>query len=350
MKQVVSKVRKGSERLDIIGIPRECFIEEWPLDMLRLDPSNIRFKHITKTLDDKEIESIIWEEPDTKDLYRSIIASGGLSEAPYITTEGVVKEGNRRIVCLRKADAETKAGKLANFPADRFEKADCRVLPPEIGELEIKVLLGRVHVGGKKEWKALNQAAYIYDLNRGGYSFDRIRELLGMSKGKIMQRYYAYRATNEYLEKYSPRAKMTDFSYFEDLFRHRELRDWVEQPGNMEMFQKWVADGKFNEEGARDIRKLPEVLADPEVLTVFEEKGMKRAKIELIKRDPTFGSKTFQTIEDALIALRSMPISEYKNIPGHPQQAALLVELHGELEKIFKDLRLERRIKRARHF
>src|SRR5947209_8659370 len=73
-----------------------------PLDNLKLDPRNVRFRHIRKVLKDRDMEKHILAEPETKHLMKAIIASGGLSTRPIVTEQGIVKEGNRRIVSMRK--------------------------------------------------------------------------------------------------------------------------------------------------------------------------------------------------------------------------------------------------------
>ena len=100
-------ILKGTyEEIVITGIPRKLYIEERLLDSIRLDPENPRFRDILllggKSYTDKELEEQIWQEDDTKDLFNAIKASKGLQEQPLITKDGIVKEGNRRIVCLRK--------------------------------------------------------------------------------------------------------------------------------------------------------------------------------------------------------------------------------------------------------
>ena len=87
-------------------------IREVPIDDLKLDPNNVRFKHIDRLLTDAKIEEIIWEEQDTRDLMKSIRVSGGLMERPVVSSDYVVKEGNRRVVCLRRLKNLAHEGKV----------------------------------------------------------------------------------------------------------------------------------------------------------------------------------------------------------------------------------------------
>src|SRR5437870_4290451 len=82
-----SEVRKMYIMRDRAAIP--VVTKTLPLSMLHLDPDNVRFRHLKSTLSDREAEEYIWAESETKQLFNSIISSGGLNEAPYVTPEGV---------------------------------------------------------------------------------------------------------------------------------------------------------------------------------------------------------------------------------------------------------------------
>src|SRR5690242_3913577 len=120
--------------------------QEWLVEKLRLDPQNVRFKHLEKLMSDFQIEDYIWQESDTKDLFRAIVASGGLSEKPFITAEGVVKEGNRRLVCLRKAREAARGKKLDGVAPDAFDKVTVEVFEEGINPAQMDLWLARVHV------------------------------------------------------------------------------------------------------------------------------------------------------------------------------------------------------------
>src|SRR4051812_19711271 len=90
--------------LDAAAGPREADTQDVPVSELRLDPENVRFFHIKdRLLTDSEMDELIWKEPASKALLRSILASGGLSNPPIITKGKTTKEGNRRLVALRRA-------------------------------------------------------------------------------------------------------------------------------------------------------------------------------------------------------------------------------------------------------
>jgi hypothetical protein len=76
-----------------------------PLDKIKLDPKNVRFRHLFQELSDEEMEKTIWGEQFTRNWYTEIKYAQGLSEKPALQSLAdhyVVREGNARIVCLRK--------------------------------------------------------------------------------------------------------------------------------------------------------------------------------------------------------------------------------------------------------
>jgi hypothetical protein len=311
---------------------------EWPLEKLRLDPQNVRFKHIEEPMSDSEIENYIWTESDTKDLYRAILASGGLSERPYVTAEGIVREGNRRLVCLRKAKIAAKGGKIVGIPADAFDKVTVEVFPRNITAAEIDVLLARMHVSGKKQWSALNQASHLYGLYHDrGYSYERIRELLGMGKSEVIRKIAAFTATREYLKNMNE-TDITKYSFFEELYKKKPLGNLFESdPVFRDDIFKWIQTGKFDETGAKDMSFLLDVLKDPDVKAVFEKKGMRAARFEIQKKDPASGDPVFRSVDSTLAALKTMPRDTLKGLSVNENQVELLKKLRDEVGQVLKD-------------
>ena len=312
---------------------------EGSLNQLRLDPLNVRFKHLNKMLSDKEIEEIIWKEDATKDLYSSVLATGGLEESIIIDSNNVVKEGNRRLVVLRKLSEKAHRKELGDIPEDKFDFVPCLQLPPDVKPAEINVYLLTVHVRGKKRWFAINKAAHVYDMHeRDNLSYDKIRDYVGGTKAMLIRYVDAYKATKRYLKKYpSDKAGIFRFSYFDELYKKPALRQWLSsEPLAMDTFIKWVATGKFRE--AKQVRQLPEVLKNAEAFSVLNSKNIDEALKVLAKYDPTVGSYTFKTISDALEALQDMPRHELLALHKEKHKRELLQKLHDEAADILKNL------------
>jgi len=326
-------------RAEAGALPTE--IREVPLSELRLDPDNVRFKHYQRPLTDAEMEHIIWGESDTRDLLRAIVASGGLSERPYVSTNLVVLEGNRRVVCLRKAKEMQAEGKLdPSLPADAFDTVQVEVFLNGVTPIDLAVARARWHVSGKKEWDALNQANHLYDMYyKEGLSYERIRELLGMGKAKIIQKVKAYQAMSDYM-KATGDTDINKYSFFEELYKNRRARQWAEDSANLAQFFEWVKEGKLNRRGAKDVRDLMDVLEDPLIRQVFEEEDgdMATAMVVVQFKNPAMSSRTFAAIERAIWALRRMPREEYEAIPANEAQVAMLKELEKEISDAFEHL------------
>jgi hypothetical protein len=314
------------------------------LNKIKLDPTNVRFIHLAKIMTDKEIENYIWSEPDTKVLYKQIVSSGGLSDIPFLTTDFVVREGNRRIVCLRKAKEALAAGEIVeNIPANSFDKIQVNIFEKAVSQEEIDIMLARWHVTGKKEWDALNQANHIWKMyNNRGISYDRICDLIGISKGQVIQKCKAYEYTVEYMNS-SKDSDIKKFSFFEELYKKKDLRNWILSTDNKENFFKWVKEGKFNVTGARDVRKLPEIMNDKDAFNALTGKNgtIEKAILELQLKNPALSSGTFRAVENAIYALQALPRSEYEAIPKKPNEVKMLLNLHKELVSIFNNLKIK---------
>jgi len=335
-------VREGKMLIYIAGVPRECSIERRPLDSLYLDLDNVRFKHEKKPMSDKEMEDIIWNEDDTRQLYNAVRQAGGLTNPLVILEDGKVKEGNRRLVVLRKIKPEIKSGKKTKWDTnlESIENVPCVVLPSGLTKLETDIYLGREHVTGKKEWKAINRGWYIFNLHdEDNRTFDDIRDDLGIPKGEVLKKYTAYKWTKEYLEKFPNKGKITDFSFFEELYKKKELRDMMNGENQnlkwtLEDVMGWVAEGRFDDAGSRDIRILPKILSNPEARDAFIKDGfgIKAAKLQLVLSDPSLSFNVLKQVKRTIIELRDMKISELELLLK-PQGKGLLMELKGEIDK-----------------
>jgi len=322
--------------------PVETEIRDVPLDLLRLDPDNVRFRHVSATMSDAEIEEAIWAERDTKDLFRSIVSAGGLQERPFVTSDYVVKEGNRRVVCLRKARDLLREENLdQRVPDGAFDTVQVEVFKEEITPDELDIALAVWHVTGKKEWRAINQANHIYRLHHErGYTYDQLRESIGMGKAKLIRMCKAYEATTKYLNTFED-TDIKKYSFFDELYKSTKIRRLLDRGElTLKQFNQWVYEGKFDDTGAKDIRKLPDVLDDPDARAAFEKPGggILVAVFELQKKNPALGSRTFKAVEDALRALHDMPRHEYESIPRYPRKVEMLEELRHELETIFRHI------------
>jgi len=318
----------------------EADLMDIPLDNLKLDPENVRFRHIMRTLSEQEMIEWIWKETETKKLYQQVKFSQGLQEQPIVDSGFVVKEGNMRVVCLLKLRDEIQNGEITNIPIEKIDPVRCIVLPKKMDDTEISILLTRVHVAGKTPWRALNQAAQVYDLhNKHGYSFDKIADSCGMGKVTAMRMVDAYEQTLAYHEKHSDdQLWVSRFSYFYELLKRKQLKDWVADPDNVEKFMEWVSAGQI-EKGA-EVRDLPDIIAVPSAYEKLLDGGRIGDALKVVAQEnPAITSKSFKIIEKATEELKTFPRNELIDTIKNPAKMRMLEELHSELESIIADIK-----------
>jgi hypothetical protein len=327
-------------------------IQVLPLEKLKLDPQNVRFRHVGEALKDRDMEKQILDEPETRHLLNAIIASGGLSTRPIVTDRGVVKEGNRRIVCLRRIAHLIENGELPELNRQSFASVECEVLPRGITEREVDIYLGRVHVSGVKEWDAINQAQHIWTLyHERDLSIDEIRDFLGLGKGTIIQKLRALEWTTEFMRLHPRQADIKKFSFFEELYKKKSLRAWIEEDsGNLRTFFTWVAEGRFDNTGAKDVRQLPEVMEHAEAWKTFKSPNgnFSKALRKLQEGRPELSSPTFEAVKTATEALTSIGLDEYRDIPNDRARVQMLQELYNKVGDILADFDGLRSVKRMR--
>jgi len=314
-------------------------IQKVPLSKLKLDPNNVRFRHhARKTLSDSEIADLIWKEPDTKDLYREINTSRGLMEAPIVNSDYVVMEGNRRIVCLKRLSEKTHSEEQPGIPADFWDTVECNVLPEETPPKDIALMLGRFHVSGKKEWRALNQAAHVSELhNKHGLSYDDIHEYLSMSKPTIVRMITAFDATTEYGKKFTTDKEWVGkFSYFYEMYKKPQLTAWLEKNGNMDRFMEWLGTEKFAR--GMDVRELPRIIEIPEALNAIDSGGFDAAIKVLRQSDPSVDNKFYAHVKDMVERLNDVPREELVEAGSDPAKLSALQKLRDTVDEVIRNV------------
>jgi len=235
------------------------------LKELKLDPNNVRFRHMTSLLTEKQIEDYLYEEEDVKLLIRQIISDKRVQQPIYVIEDSdgkyIVKEGNRRTVALRKIDYDIKAGKIKDFAKNHFEVVPVFILHGT--EHEIAVFVAQDHVSGKNQWGALHKASVIDDfIENNADSIPEVATRLGMTKSKVSNLYDAFKATTKYGKRYpDDKSYVTKFSYFMELYQSRVLKNWLsEDPANLDYFIDLVGKSKL-EVTSKGPRKLAKIIA-----------------------------------------------------------------------------------------
>jgi hypothetical protein len=308
-----------------------------PISFLKLDPNNQRLSYQLTLLrkdgkvgTDAELHDLLWSMDPVKDLYQSILQNGGLIQDPITKGDGLVVEGNCRTVAIREIHKK--------YPKDeRFSKLYVQVLPPSFSEEQLVTLLGELHIAGKIEWRAYEQAEYVWKMNKQfGKTYDFLSSHLRWPRSKIAQKIAAYEETKVYLAETADPQGVNRFSHFEEFMRKKELRDKREaDPGFMKTFRQWVLQAKFPD--SKDVRMLPDVLNNTQALKEFERKDMRAAERVLNETDPSRASDFYWSVTQTTQQLKSTPLSEINDLRnGNGAKLAKLRELHKALTDVAK--------------
>ena len=310
------------------------------LDKLKLDIDNVRYHHLGKALNEKEVEDRIWKESDTIKLYEQIKSSKGLYEKPIIDSEYNVLEGNRRVVCLRRLKKEAHKGLLPGFEKDKFDMIECEQLASETTPEQKKLLLASIHVKGKKLWPTFNRAKQIYELHEPPFnkSYDFLAAQLGMGKTTVIRSVTVYEQTKRYHDRYSADKEWyRKYTYFDELYKKRDLKEFTKLQANVDKFADWVNEEKFNND-VRLVRILPQVLEDKDAFNIFEKKGMLAAMAFLNSKNPALKSREFKKISELILIIQKFPRKEIINTAKDPNRRKLIEKLRAELDSLLRDI------------
>jgi hypothetical protein len=306
-----------------------------PIRQLRLSPTNPRIRHKLPTSEESEIEEWLWREEGTRALYNEIRYSGGLSEKPIIDSNLFVIEGNRRIVCLRRLDDQVKNGELPEYPENTFEKVQSLMLPAEVHPKDVDLLVARVHVSGKSEWSTLNQAEQIFDMmSKHNMQANEVANALSISPQRISVMSEAFRATLEYGSRFPDEEGkwIHKFSYFYELFRRRQLRDWALEGKNLAQFMELVSGEKPKLWLGSQVRDLGVIINDQKAFGILLSGGFERA-FEVAKARQSKIDRHAKILEEASEALLELT-REPLRLSKDPGKAKVLADIKERVDYI----------------
>ena len=329
----VDEIVLGGVKVQIRG-------QEIPLDQVLLDPENPRVANtVAATMSgsdaqvQRQLADTLWNDPDVHDLYHSIRENGGLIERIIVRSTLMVAEGNCRTVVYRKL--------RENFPDDpRWQTIPARVLPVDVTDRQIAILLGELHVGGKNKWSPFEKAGHIHELaTRHGLVQDEIAKLLRTSKTAVNHNIHAFGALkNRYMPQYPGTGAVRKFSYFYEAYKDPTLRDWFKNsPEALDRFVQWVGTNKL----ARgvEVRELRDIVMNSRVLAAFEEGGREAARKVLEQDRPELTSPLFELMLKMTEALEQARLDDVRRVRKDPSGGAKAIvrNLKEALER-FVDL------------
>ena len=315
-----------------------------PLDKIKLDPNNVRFRHMFKNLSDEEKEEKIWEEPTTKAWYPEIRFSQGLSEKPIVQSVGghyVVREGNARIVCLRKLK-KAILEKKDKIPLEKIDPQECVVLPTTITETEIAIYLTRIHVGTKSPWAAFNKAGQIFDLYTvHNLTYDIIAKSCGVGKATAMKMIATYKLLSDYFKKYPDDSRIELYSYFYEFFKLESklekvgMEDWPKK--NTQRFMEWVHNKQI--EYGKEVRLIPHIIKDKVAYQVLLKGGKIHEAVKILETvDPTVGSILYKRLGKLMQTLDGFSYEEMVSTAENPRKLEYLRELRKKIDDLIANV------------
>jgi len=289
--------------------------QDLPLDAVQLDATNPRVANTVAVSEygagdvlQERLRDLLWSDPDVHDLYRSILANKGLIERIIVRNNLVVTEGNCRTVVYNKL--------RQNFPRDeRWRTIPARVLPADITDRQVAILLGELHVGGKNKWSPFEKAGHIHKLlTQYGMVQEEIAKLLKTSKTSVNHNFRAFDVMkNKYLVAFPGPGAVRKFSYFLELYKKPELREWVTQsPEAVDDFVQWVGRNKIAR--GEDVRELQDIVTNPRALVAFKEHGRDSALKILEKDRPDLTSPLFKLMVEMTKALDDARLDEIQKV------------------------------------
>lgn len=288
---------------------------DMPLAHVKLDPRNPRIANtINYSSNDspsnieKRLEELLWSDDDVRDLYRQVLINKGLVERIIVRPDGTAIEGNCRTVVYRKLHEK--------FPHQKdWKSIPARVLPEDIGDREIAILLGEMHVAGKNTWTPFEKAGHVFRMHKDfALTQDEIAQRLRMSKSKVNQLIRAFDTMkSKFLPLYPGTANIRKFSYFEELFKNPVLREWVSaDPQAEQTFVDWVGQGKLPQ--GVSVRELAPILESPEAVEILSRDGFAAAQRVIAEDNPAVSSKLFRRMTEMTEVLRKAQLDDIQRV------------------------------------
>lgn len=313
-----------------------------PIEQLELDPSNPRIQYRLSLIEDREdLDTVILDLSEVKELKKDIEGNGGLRERPYVqlnreTNKYKVIEGNCRTVCIR--DLHRK------YTTDaRWSSVPVRVFPENLSGKQIAIFLSDQHVSGKIPWKAHEQAGQIYRMHKvHGMSTIEIARYLRITAGKVQNLYKAYEFMLDRFVKIDGGKYAQDgegkFSYFNNALNRKGIREAFEADDNLANdFCHWVGDDRFPQ--SSDVTKLDKIFNHPEAMEAWRNGVSLDDTIKIVEGlDPTArkSQPIFKHLKQVQDDCGELQISEVEQFATEEKALQLFTETRDEINKVIE--------------
>jgi len=308
-------------------------LEDIPIEQIDLDRENPRIRYRLGLQTDRPLDEVILGLPEVRALRKDIQLNGRLRERIIVQRK---KDGRYKVIeCNVRA---TCCRSLHNTePTDsRWQKVPARILPEDIDEKKIAILLSDLHVAQKITWNAHEKAGQVYRMVHDlGMTYDDVAIYMRQGKSTVTRLYHAYAFMVEnYLPLYPEKAE-GKWSFFDELFRSKDLKEEMKQNADFsEQFCNWVGEGRLRK--GIEMRDLPKILANSTARERFEqgkkETAFADAMTSLEKADPEHGSDFFKQLAKMRDNLTSAAqVKEILRIRSDKKARAKVVETYEAL-------------------
>ena len=274
----------------------------------------------------------------------SIRAMGGISIPITVITQPpgyICIDGNTRLAIYREFLERGVNGDWKTIKAVVRDDADQR---------EIERIRVTAHLVGAREWPPYEKARYLHYLrDKKLMDYGEMIQLCGGNRADIERQIEAYHDMNTYYrDVVEDAAFIVDrYSGFKEL-QKPAVKNAIFNAGlDLRDFGEWIRDGNIMR--LADVRKLPQVLSDPEAKAKFLQGGPRSIEtaIRLLEqRRANEHDETKTTLSKATVyqlaevlgrRIEDLPYSELRALKQ--QNNAAMRERVGILESLFESLR-----------
>jgi len=314
--------------LTIEGESLSVEYREMPIRDVQLDLSNPRIQYLLKQSKNgkpsqDELTKLILDIHGVPALFASIRDNKGLLEPIYVRPDGRVIEGNCRAAAyMRLFSIDRKKG----LDKSNWEEVPAYVVP-RISERQVAVLQGRVHVAGKNKWRAYEKAGHVYSMHTTQRMDPKtIGQVLSMTETEVLRDIRTYETiTREFLPKMKGVTGLEKWSFFEEFFKRKGLKEYRAKPSNVTAFVSMVQHGKLKR--GTDVRKLEKILKHKGAMNVLKHQGVDTAMEMVGRADPTADSLTFHQLKKTVKLLQKFPSKDLDRLRGAAKPQQILQEL-----------------------
>jgi len=290
-----------------------------------------------ETPEQSEIEYHLTNMEHVKTLRLSIEANGGLIDS-IIVRDGdyVVLEGNSRLAAYRM---------LAKRDPIKWGKVKCRVLPSDISDEAIFILLGQYHIVGRQDWSPFEQAGYLWRrVHKNDINPTMLAKEMGLSPSKTnkMVAVYDFMKTHDNVDPQK-------WSYYEEYLKSRYIKQArLDMPELDQTIVTKIKTGHISQ--AIDIRKKLEP-----VTRIQSAKRRKKALSSFISGDITLdecfeiaenngvNTSALQSLLSAKKKLNSFELGQLAALSQEDKEKCLfqVKKLYSRIKEIEKKLASE---------